>query len=52
MRLECLVTPEKAIKAGADYLVVGRAIYGANNPGEAAEEIVKQIAEALGVIET
>jgi len=42
-----VVTPEKAIKAGADYLVVGRSIYGANDPGQAADEIVAQIAEAL-----
>jgi len=42
-----VVTPEKAIKAGADFLVVGRPIYGANDPAQAADEIVEQIAEAL-----
>jgi len=42
-----VVTPEKAIKAGADFLVVGRPIYGALDPAQAADEIVAQIAEAL-----
>jgi orotidine-5'-phosphate decarboxylase len=32
-----------AIRAGADYVIVGRAIYEANNPRKEAERIVNQI---------
>lgn len=32
-----------AIKAGADYVIVGRSIYESNNPGKEAEKIVKEI---------
>jgi orotidine-5'-phosphate decarboxylase len=42
-----IVTPKHAIKAGSDYLVVGRPILGASNPKAAAEAIVAEIAEAL-----
>ena len=35
------------IRAGADYVIVGRAIYQASNPREAAEQIAKEIKEAL-----
>ncbi|RLE48602.1 MAG: orotidine-5'-phosphate decarboxylase [Candidatus Methanomethylicota archaeon] len=35
-----------AIKAGADFEIVGRAIYGASNPRKAAEDVVKAIEEA------
>jgi orotidine-5'-phosphate decarboxylase len=38
-----VVTPEAAIRAGADYLVVGRPITGAGNPAEAARAIIEQI---------
>jgi orotidine-5'-phosphate decarboxylase len=41
------VTPTGAIKAGADYLVVGRPITRAAKPREAAEAIVSEIAKAL-----
>ncbi len=34
-----------AIKAGADYVIVGRAIYNSNNPGKEAEKTVKEIKE-------
>ncbi|HZR17198.1 MAG TPA: orotidine-5'-phosphate decarboxylase [Verrucomicrobiae bacterium] len=34
------LTPRQAIEAGADWLVIGRPIYGAANPREAAERIV------------
>jgi orotidine-5'-phosphate decarboxylase len=42
-----VATPERAIRDGADYLVVGRPITTASDPREAAEAIVKEIAEAL-----
>lgn len=40
-------TPADAISGGASYLVVGRPITHAPDPAEAAEAIVRQIAEAL-----
>ncbi|XSG83182.1 MAG: orotidine-5'-phosphate decarboxylase [Methyloligella sp. ZOD6] len=40
------VTPEAAIKAGADYLVVGRPITRAKDPRGAAERIVEEIEAA------
>ena len=41
-----IMTPEKAIAAGADYLVVGRPIIEAGNPKAAADAIVAEIAQA------
>jgi orotidine-5'-phosphate decarboxylase len=41
-----VMTPAKAIAAGADYLVVGRPIVQAPDPKAAAEAIVKEIADA------
>jgi orotidine-5'-phosphate decarboxylase len=38
-----VATPESAIRAGADYLVVGRPITGANDPSAAAEAIINEI---------
>ncbi len=36
-------TPAKAVKSGADYLVIGRPITKADNPKEAAKRIVDEI---------
>ena len=42
------MTPSRAIKAGADYLVVGRPIMEAADPKAAADAIQAEIARALG----
>lgn len=42
-----IATPADAIRAGASYIVVGRPITQSPDPGEAAEAIVRQIAQAL-----
>jgi len=42
-----VMTPGEAIKAGADYLVIGRPITGADDPVAAAQAIAQEIAEAL-----
>ena len=36
-------TPAEAIETGADYIVVGRPITGAENPREAAENVLQEI---------
>lgn len=41
------VTPAEAIAAGADYLVVGRPITAAADPGQAANAIIAEIAGVL-----
>jgi orotidine-5'-phosphate decarboxylase len=41
-------TPREAIKAGADFIVVGRPILAAADPRVAAQEIVDEIAAAKG----
>ncbi len=41
-----VMTPAKAVAAGADYLVVGRPILEASDPKAAAEAIVGEIADA------
>src|SRR6266581_1807891 len=43
-----IMTPGRAISAGADYLVVGRPIAEASDPKVSAEAIQKEIAQALG----
>src|SRR5579871_2464708 len=42
-----IMTPARAIKAGADYLVVGRPVMEAADPKAAAESIQAEIAQAL-----
>ena len=42
-----IMSPAEAIKAGADYLVAGRPVSGADDPAAAAESIVKDIERAL-----
>lgn len=42
-----IVTPARAVREGADYIVVGRPIRDAADPAEAAERIVEDIASAL-----
>ncbi len=37
------MTPKDAIKAGVDYMVIGRPIVKASNPRESAEKIIKEI---------
>lgn len=43
-----VVTPADAMRAGADYIVVGRPITQANDPGQAAQAIVADIATVCG----
>jgi orotidine-5'-phosphate decarboxylase len=43
-----IMTPARAIAAGADYLVVGRPIVAATDPKQAADQIVAEIAQARG----
>lgn len=38
-----VMTPERAIAAGVSYMVVGRPIYAAGNPADAAREIVSRM---------
>ena len=41
-----IMTPAAAIKAGSDYLVVGRPITGVADPKVAADAIVREVADA------
>jgi orotidine-5'-phosphate decarboxylase len=41
------MTPSAAIRAGSDYLVVGRPITGVDDPKAAADAIVQDVAEAI-----
>ena len=42
-----IMTPSDAIRAGADYLVIGRPILKAPNPNEAAQQIVDSVVKDL-----
>ncbi len=42
-----VATPFEAMRAGADYLVLGRPIYGADDPKAAARAIIQEMADAL-----
>jgi len=41
-------TPAEAIRAGADYIVVGRPITQADDPATAARRVIAEMTEALG----
>jgi orotidine-5'-phosphate decarboxylase len=42
-----VMTPAEAVRAGANYLVVGRAILEARHPAAAAREILDEMSGAL-----
>lgn len=46
-----IVSPGEAIKAGADYIIIGRPITHAQDPVEAARLIIAEVEEALKEVE-
>jgi orotidine-5'-phosphate decarboxylase len=42
-----VMTPKKAIEAGADYLVIGRPIRDAADPAEAADKVAQEISSLV-----
>lgn len=47
---ERVTTPEKAILAGADYIVIGRPITMADNPHEATLRVIDEVNEAIAKV--
>jgi orotidine-5'-phosphate decarboxylase len=43
-----IMTPARAIEAGADFLVVGRPVTEAADPRHAADAIVSEVEQAMG----
>jgi orotidine-5'-phosphate decarboxylase len=41
-----IATPKEAFQAGADYIVIGRPITQAKDPGEAAESLIEELRES------
>ena len=41
-----ITTPAEAVKDGADFIVIGRPLIRANNPVEAAEQVVEEVFQA------
>ena len=41
------LTPYQAIRYGADYLVVGRPVTGADRPNDVAQSVISEIERAL-----
>ena len=42
-----VVTPTDAVKAGVDYMIIGRPITGAKDPTSAAKLIIAEIEDAV-----
>ena len=42
-----IVTPQRAVQDGSDYIVVGRPVRDAKNPQEAAKKLAEEIASGL-----
>jgi orotidine-5'-phosphate decarboxylase len=42
-----VMTPAQAVRSGADYIVIGRPIRAAADPGQAARRVAAEIAEEL-----
>lgn len=47
-----VTTPARAVALGSDLIVIGRPIRDANDPGQAAQKVIKEIDAALGSSDT